>query len=700
MLKSKFLIFCCTVGLLCHHVVAQNNKSGKTLDSLHIALQQASNTTKKIDALLLLCVHHRKIATKNLDSLSFYANKVLKLTDSLENFERQKVDALGHLAFVAYDRMDNNLAKKYLKTFKAISERIGYGTGLSNASYLSAYLSLDENDINLYLYQLENAYKIAKEYKAPEAVVFKMGIGLTSSYSVYSFNADLIAKVLLELSDLVEHPDIPLQDKATYYLDLGTLYDQTENYEKARIHFEKSVALFKKDNNYYVYAPLINLANYYQTKRTYDKAIALYNEALALKVPESYANIYFGLGTSFFYLKDYVQSELNFKKAIDEYKAVNDYAGEALCLEQIGRIYIYRNEVKQANLFFDSAIKKFHKIITFHKQNNSSKSEIPSAYSFISGIYYTKNKFKKALEYHKLYDAYNDSLKVEKNLKVSEQYALFKAKSEQDQRIKKLAFETKVQEKTAEKEQSFNRVLLFSVVFVLLLLGITVNRHYVKKKAIKTIKAKNDENKLLMREIHHRVKNNLQIILSLLGTQINNSDENELLKTILTESQNKIKSMAIIHQNLYNKNQFSKVTVSSYIKELVAHMQKSFNKGKNAIQFNFDLLKTDIKMVTAVPIGLIINELVTNAYKYAFTHKSDTANNISITFQKIKSTPKYTLIVQDNGNGLASDFEVEHSTSFGLQLVHGLVAQLHGDIEITRDNGTCFTITLEEPKET
>lgn len=696
MFKPKLLIYRCILFLTCIHCYAQNNINEKKLDSLHIIVKEASNSAKKIDALLSICQYYRKITTENLDSLSFYAHKIIGLTDSLNNFEKRKVDALDHLAFVAYYRRENDQAKKYIKEYEEISRRIAYGTGLSNASYLSAYLSLDDNDVNMYIYQLENAYKIAKAYKAPEPVIFKMGVGLSSGYSVYNYNSDLISNVLLEMQDLVNNPTISLESKGTFYLDLGTLYDATNDDEKAKINYEKAIQLFKEDKNpLYLYAPLINLAGYYQNIGKYNKAITIFKEALALKVQESYASIYYGLGSSLFMLKDYIKAENYFKKAKNEYKVKNDYFGEADCLNRIGEIYHEKKETQQANLFFDLAVKKYLLDISLNKKYNVSKSQITIAYRKIFTIYKTKNDFKKSLAYHKLYANYKDSVSIEQNLKVNERYSFFKTQTKKNNVIKNLETENKLQEAHAEKAQFFKVGLILFASILLLLLIVFLNRNRLKQKAIKKIREKNEENKLLMREIHSRVQNNLEIISNLFESHINSSN-NDQLKLILEDSQNKIKSMSILHQNLYITNQFSKVSVSTYVNQLIEHIKNSFSKKSLIVHFNLNITSNLIVIELAIPLGLILNELITNSYKYAFSD-NDKENSITIKFNQIENTSKYNLVFRDNGIGLPADFDMNILTSYGLQLIHGLVAQLDGTVKIKQEQGTSFYIIVEEP---
>jgi len=286
MSNFKLLIFTPFLLLSFKAGVAQSELNKQKLDSLHTLVKRTKKTTEKIDVLLALCTYYRKINTENLDSLSYYASRIITLTATQKKLENRKVDALDHLAFVAYYRRENDLAQKYIREYKEISQKTGYGIGLSNASYLSAYITLDDGDINKYIYQLENAYQIAKDYKVPEPVIFKMGIGLSSGYSEYNFNSDLIAKVLLEMQDLVESPDISLQDKGIFYLDLGTLYKGTneneiKDYIKSERNFKKAQEHYTETKDYKNVGDCLDfLGKIYLKKNAEQQANTLFDRAV------------------------------------------------------------------------------------------------------------------------------------------------------------------------------------------------------------------------------------------------------------------------------------------------------------------------------------------------------------------------------------------------------------------------------------
>jgi len=155
--------------------------------------------------------------------------------------------------------------------------------------------------------------------------------------------------------------------------------------------------------------------------------------------------------------------------------------------------------------------------------------------------------------------------------------------------------------------------------------------------------------------------------------------------------------MAIIHQNLYRGNNFARVSVDSYLCELIRNIKESFGQYNQNVDFELNIDTAEIKMGLAVPLGLILNELITNCYKYAFIGTEKKINKVDISFKSLEGSDKFQLILKDNGVGLPKNFCLENSASFGIQLVHGLVEQLNGKIDVEVKEGTSFEIYLEEP---
>lgn len=199
------------------------------------------------------------------------------------------------------------------------------------------------------------------------------------------------------------------------------------------------------------------------------------------------------------------------------------------------------------------------------------------------------------------------------------------------------------------------------------------------------------EKEVLLQEVHHRVKNNLQVISSILNLQSSYvKDENSL--NILRESQNRIKSMSFIHESLYQTRDFSKIEFGSYILSLTNSLIHSYSIGAGRIELKTKFQKVHLSLDQAIPCGLIVNELVSNALKYAFPDHQDGI----ITMELKEKSGKIYLSIGDNGIGLPKDLDVENSDSLGLQLVYTLAEQLDSHVELQDQKGTKFLITFDK----
>jgi len=201
------------------------------------------------------------------------------------------------------------------------------------------------------------------------------------------------------------------------------------------------------------------------------------------------------------------------------------------------------------------------------------------------------------------------------------------------------------------------------------------------------LKSSLEEKEVLLREIHHRVKNNMQIISSLLNLQSRHLNDEKTVN-ILKESRNRVRSMAMVHEGLYRSHDLSKIDFEEYIQRLFSGLFSSYGVNRNFINPEINLENVLLDIGTAVPCGLIINELVSNSLKHAFLH--DQKGKISINFHL--NSMKHVLIVADDGIGFPEDIDFENTKTLGLQLVNTLVKQLSGSIAIHRDKGTLFKI--------
>ena len=214
-------------------------------------------------------------------------------------------------------------------------------------------------------------------------------------------------------------------------------------------------------------------------------------------------------------------------------------------------------------------------------------------------------------------------------------------------------------------------------------IAIAIEHKQVEEQIIKSLK----EKEVLLMEVHHRVKNNMQVISSLLKLQSRYIENKETLE-LFRVSQNRIRSMALIHQKLYQTRDFAKIDLSEYVKSLSVSLISSFNVSPKKIKLNIDIKDVWLNINSAIPCGLIINELLSNSLKHAFPEGREGEISVIMT----KNDKKYTLVVKDNGVGMPDNFDMEKEETLGLMLVSSLTQQLHGSFENSVDKGTTFKI--------
>ena len=215
-----------------------------------------------------------------------------------------------------------------------------------------------------------------------------------------------------------------------------------------------------------------------------------------------------------------------------------------------------------------------------------------------------------------------------------------------------------------------------------------------RKKTEEQIKASLKEKEVLLREIHHRVKNNMQIVSSLLHLQSAKAEDKKT-KEIFIDCQNRIRTMAIIHEKLYQSKDFTKINFAQYIDRLAVHINHSYGVDSNIIALKTDLEEVFLDLNRAIPCGLIANELLSNSVKHAFPEGKK--GEICI---KLYSDKKgmITLVVSDDGIGFPKDIDFRKASSLGLQMVNDLTKQIDGTIELDRTGGTSFKVEFSVSK--
>lgn len=247
-------------------------------------------------------------------------------------------------------------------------------------------------------------------------------------------------------------------------------------------------------------------------------------------------------------------------------------------------------------------------------------------------------------------------------------------------------------------EQSQDLFSFLSVIFSVYLLGGVLGKNLLKAhhnlyKSKMEVEQQIAEKETLLKEVHHRVKNNLQTVSSLLSLQ-SRSIEDEKMKNLIKSSQNRVISMAMVHEMLYMRDDLSKIEFKSYVQELGEYLVRSVKGANNNIKLDLNIPDIQLGIDTAIPLGLLINETVTNALKYGI--KGDDKGEIHIALKQDKENA-FELEIGDDGTGFPDAVNYKSTKSLGLKLIHNLTRQLKGTIE--RDDskkGTNYVVKFKE----
>ena len=241
-----------------------------------------------------------------------------------------------------------------------------------------------------------------------------------------------------------------------------------------------------------------------------------------------------------------------------------------------------------------------------------------------------------------------------------------------------------------EKENAFTQNQLELLTTVGSQAAIALENSYLYSEVTKQLR----EKEILLQEVHHRVKNNLQVMSSLIKLQARYIKDEKMLD-LMKETGGRIQSMAIVHTKLYNSGNYEFINFGEYVKNLIESFQNTYGYKLRNIKFETDISDIIINIDTAIPSGLIINELISNSIKYAFP--GDAAGTIAISLHRVDGG-KLNLVVKDNGTGVDDGIDLSKADSLGIQLVTLLTRQMNGtlDIKSSKGNGTSFDITFEE----
>jgi two-component sensor histidine kinase len=490
----------------------------------------------------------------------------------------------------------------------------------------------------------------------------------------------------------------------SFYMRLGNIYNRMGYYEQAIKFYEKGISYNQRElSGGSWYKSFLSAVDSLTERGKFSQALS-YLETTCKKYPPQN-----DLDNMILYqIKAYCLEHLGrMKEAETTYEKMEFYTRKLNSVETIKDVathysymalfYTKINKVDKAKAITDKIIS-----ITKEKKQGFNPDLLELSLfkiDSLSGNYYS------AIKHYENYNKIQDSMF---NIAKNKEFENLKFKYEtvnKEHNIKSLEEQAKLQESKLKTAILLNTISISSLVLLLIIIGLLYNTSKIKQRNTrrleleeKEINLKNiklqqlvEEKEWLLKEIHHRVKNNLQTIISLLNSQSAYLKDDLAISTI-KNSQNRIHAMSLIHQKLYLGDNLSTINMPFYCSELVEYLKDSFNV-EQCIHFEMQIDPIELDISQAIPLGLIMNEVVTNSIKYAFPNKTNCIINISLI--EIRENC-YILIIADNGIGISNVSDLQNSNSFGMTLIQGLSGTLEGDLSIDNENGLTVKLAFKK----
>jgi two-component sensor histidine kinase len=713
-----------------------------TIDTAKDILKQLKKTDK-IRLLLHLGSHYLfKTGEKkeDLQQSLFFIQQAIELSNAMgiPKWKQQSNIQLGKY----YVQANNPVESKKIFA-KVVSESRNFNDRKSLAEALSnqgTYLSLDDPDKEKALSESMILYRSVGEKELEIELLMKL---LTVHF--WKGNIDLAEKELLQASALqkkigfkhLHYTSAPLAFiysvkynlnkslfysinsietmEATndmicadnFYLRLGNIYEKMGHTKEALELYKKSFDVGTKNINsgsWYKSFPL-TIQLFIKDKRykealDYLKKADTYPPNTAIDIfylSQTRASLYEKIGNNVLAEKYYLEMARNAENMMSTRTSRN----VAIGYSQVSLFYAKTGKPDQAKLYADKALD-----VSKKTNQNFTIQELDLSLFKIDSL---KGNYLSAIGHYQDYNKVNDSLyNVSKNREIEELKIQYETLKKEDN-IKTLEMQSKLQQSKLHRSRLLINLSIGSILLLVVIIGLLYNSYKVKQKNNKELMIKENEisqqniklqhlledKEWLIKEIHHRVKNNLQTVISLLNSQSAYIDDDLALSTI-KNSQHRIHAMSLIHQKLYMSENISTINMPIYINELVEYLKDSFNLKQN-IRFKINIDEIELDVSQAIPLGLIINEAVTNSIKYAFPDNSQGIISISLI---TKDTDHYLLTIADNGTGIMLDPDKKTKNSFGMSLIRGLSDDLDGKFSIENSNGTLLQLSFEKNEQT
>jgi two-component sensor histidine kinase len=369
----------------------------------------------------------------------------------------------------------------------------------------------------------------------------------------------------------------------------------------------------------------------------------------------------------------------------------------ALC-QSLGKLYLATKQYKKARKYLQQSVELRRQL------NYVSILSAARLHLLLFKVDSAQGQFPGAIAHYQQYKLLNDSLFNEKKNKQLASLQIQYDTRKKEQNIALLTKQAQAQQARIRQREWQRNAMVIGALLLTTLLGLSYNRYRLKQRSNRLLEAQQaeinrqnaslqhllTEKDWMLKEIHHRVKNNLEVISSLLETQLDYLRDPSAL-IALREGQNRVHAMALIHQKLYQSHSLSVVDMAAYIREIAEHLVESFD-CQDTVHLHLNVAPIELDITLATPLGLIINEALTNALKYAWPRPQP--GNIRIGLTEVDAR-HLQLVIEDDGAGFPAGFDMEDGRTMGLTIMRGLSGQLDGRLRITQTPGVRVSLEFE-----
>lgn len=596
--------------------------------------------------------------------------------------------------------IDLDEALRIQKEANQLATTINYPLGLIIGHNNLAKIFLEKSDF----YQSINAANTALKINNQKISLQDFYMSNLIKGQCYLFLNDFpeSSKYLTVALKIAEQLNDPIK-KAKVYNNIGIIYNKQKRVNEEFKNYNKALGSIKKTHSKaaeklrnVIYS---NIGLIYLEQQQYDKALAIFKNCLEFeKKVNNKANFAMSarsLSKVYFGKKDFKKALEYAEEALTIFKNIGNKSGEADMYREIGVMYLATDQ-------FNRALEYTQKGLKISTQIGELES-IKFCYENLAKIHSQLKNYREAYQNQVLFKKLSDSMfNSEVNNKVTQIQMTYEFEKKQEKIQQQQREKDEKAQLQANKQRNFIIAIVLTLFFLsLITLGIYSNLKTSKKQKLiveqQNVQIQNSltEKETLLREIHHRVKNNLQIISSLLNMQSEDIEDPKVLLSI-QEGQSRVQAMSLIHQNLYQSETIDKVSIENYFKELTNYLSTMYLGNSNAIKVEIETANILFDFDTAIPLGLIVNELVSNAYKHAFLKQKEGIILIKISTE---NQLDYRLIVSNNGEPLPADFDIHKSKSLGIKLVTILSKQLRGSFShLIDEKQTTFEVLFKDVK--